>query len=326
VSTSSCETFRAELERALRGAGRRGRSGAGDLASLGWDGHVLACEACRELLAAEEALEALLATLPEPALPPALARRVLARLERERTAGSLDRLLELDAAAPAVPSGLAERVRAGARAAASAGGSGLEPGDARLDALLDAVPAPGVPAGLAAGILERLEAVRRAPAPIRRSRRRSKRRALPLAAALAAAGLALVLGYGWLRGTGGGEDGPAPTEGPDVAQRPERAGGATRREPPDPGPEVRRADRGGAATADALPRDASPVADGRDASPAAAPDEELLAALDVLESWEFLAGEDLELFLASIDETDQLLFAFESELAGSGDTAGESGG
>ncbi len=125
-----CGEFRAALSRALEGL-----PVPEELTVLGWHEHLLSCEECRQLLEREEALEELLATLPQPKLPPDLTRRVLQRL-REGS-GSLDRLLELADAAP--PAGLTERVTAGLRA------------ERALDRLLDA-DAVSVPEGLAARV------------------------------------------------------------------------------------------------------------------------------------------------------------------------------
>jgi hypothetical protein len=169
--TNSCRDFRDALAAALS-------RGARAVGALGWHEHLLACAACRALLATEEALEALLASLPEPRLEPGASARVLARLAHERAAevDGLDRLLEeLPAAAPR---GISARVLAGLRD---------ERAEAALDLLLARwTPAPA-PAGLAARTAARLALARRAPA-----RRRTL--VLRLAAALLAA---LGLGLGW---------------------------------------------------------------------------------------------------------------------------------
>jgi len=130
---TDCRSFRRTLERTLESA-----PAPEQLSSLSWNEHLLGCGDCRALLEAEEALETLLATLPQPHLPPQLARRVLARLRRgaERREDELDRLLELDADARA-PEGLARRVRA----------------EARLDMLLERARAVELPAALAARVL-----------------------------------------------------------------------------------------------------------------------------------------------------------------------------
>ncbi|MBK7878777.1 MAG: hypothetical protein IPJ77_24220 [Planctomycetes bacterium] len=137
-----CALFRAELERRLGDA----RDAA--VAELGWHEHLLSCSACRALLEAEEALDVLLASLPEPRLPRRLAERLLVRLREARSnEDELDQLLALDAHAS--PAGLAERVAAGVRA--------REAREERaLDVLLDRVPAPAAPIALGDRVLARL--------------------------------------------------------------------------------------------------------------------------------------------------------------------------
>ncbi|MCZ6597031.1 MAG: hypothetical protein O7B99_05280 [Planctomycetota bacterium] len=149
--SSACKNFRARLERALRG-----RGDAAERSGLAWHEHLLACVPCRELLQAEEALEELLASLPEPRLPAHLAERVLARLaaERRSDAGDLDELLELDTA-PEAPAGLVGRVLEGLAAERRVLGE-----DAALDRLLERVPAPQAPEGLSARVLAGLAAER----------------------------------------------------------------------------------------------------------------------------------------------------------------------
>lgn len=101
-----CRNFRAALELALAGEGRA-------LSALAWHEHLLGCGECRALLAGEEALDLLLASLPDPRLPRRLTERVLVRLRAARRAEvQLDALLALDHAV-AAPSGLATRVLAG---------------------------------------------------------------------------------------------------------------------------------------------------------------------------------------------------------------------
>lgn len=129
-----CHDFRGALSRALEG-----KPQPAELAVLAWHEHLLGCRECRELLEREEALEMLLATLPEPKLPPDLTRRVVKRLDHEvQPSLELDALLELDGAT--VPVGLAARVEAGAR------------GEAALDALLDRDEVE-VPQGLSARVI-----------------------------------------------------------------------------------------------------------------------------------------------------------------------------
>ena len=138
---SDCTTFRSLLELALGGPGS-----AAELQPLAWHEHLLGCEACRELLTREEALEALLATLPEPGLPAELRERVLLRLKGARDDSALDRLLALDRIEPQPDLHL--EVAAGARERAA------------LEGLLDLDPQPTAPAGLA----ERVAAAARARA------------------------------------------------------------------------------------------------------------------------------------------------------------------
>ena len=116
--TQGCADFRRELEARLRGSSQ--------LTDLGWHEHVLWCASCRSLLEQEEALEGLLATLPEPQLPPAMVERVLARLRSAR-GGELDALLALDDDVSA-PADLASNVRAALQVSRS---------DNELDALLE---------------------------------------------------------------------------------------------------------------------------------------------------------------------------------------------
>ncbi len=179
----SCAAFRGRLEEALRGYPAHGVP-----PELAWHGHLLGCTACRRLLAAEEVLETLLATLPDPRLPPDLAARVLAALVAGRApegVDALDRLLDLDRADEA-PVGLAGRVRRGLSTA-------LE--DERLERLLERVPPPSVPDGLSGRVLAGL-AARRRPAAVRRGLLRGR---LGRAAAAAAILAGLALGIARLR-------------------------------------------------------------------------------------------------------------------------------
>lgn len=154
--SAACRSFRHLLEAALAG-----RPDPRRLVRLGWHEHLAACEPCRALLDQEEALELLLASLPEPRLPPDVTRRVLERLRASRER-ELERLLELDRVTP--PSGLAARVLAGVRRDRARAGSSRSPRareEARLDALLDAAGQVVAPEGLAervlAGLVEPLE-------------------------------------------------------------------------------------------------------------------------------------------------------------------------
>ncbi|MCE9592667.1 MAG: hypothetical protein K8S98_00600 [Planctomycetes bacterium] len=166
---SECTRFRERLVTALEPP-----RAAATFGVLGWHEHLLACAACRELLASEEALEALLDSLPEPKLPRELAERVLARLRLD----DLDVLLERADAAVDGPA-LARRVLAGLVA---------ERADFALERLLERVPAPALPAELAGRTLAKLALARR-----REAARWSPRTWLTTAAAAA-----LVLGGAWV--------------------------------------------------------------------------------------------------------------------------------
>jgi hypothetical protein len=189
---SDCGTFRRRLERALEGART-----AEELSNLSWHEHLLGCADCRALLEAEEALEMLLASLPEPRLPAQLARRVLARL-RSGEEARLDRLLELDLGARA-PGDLAQRVLAGleherARPAAN------------LDALLECEREVDLPEGLSRRVLAHL-AEERALA----RRRKPVRARLALLAGL----LLLALWAFWPKRERAGHELGSPTAGID---------------------------------------------------------------------------------------------------------------
>jgi len=158
----ACQSFRRLLEQKLVG-----RIDVDQLTVLSWHEHLVGCGACRTLFESEEALEALLATLPEPKLPPHLRRLVLAALARSREEDAgLDRML-VHGGEVAVPSGLAADVlarlaeeRARSRAVQSAHASD------RLDALLALDVGVIVPEGLSRRILARLETARFDTVPI----------------------------------------------------------------------------------------------------------------------------------------------------------------
>jgi hypothetical protein len=274
--SADCKQFRRLLERSLRG-----RPDPAGTVELSWHEHLLGCGACRDLLEAEEALEVLLASLPEPRLPSALAERVLAALAAHRGGDDLDRLLDL-AAEPVAPPELSRDVLDGLATARA---------EARLDDLLDRVPAPGVPRGLARDVLAALEPHRRRPAL------RLLRGRLPHVAA--AATVVAVLAYGAWRLTGSD---PAQREDPPeiVAPGPERT--PTRTPAPIEPREV-------------APRVADvPVDTPVDVQePPALPDGELLAALDVLENWELLTDNGLDALLAGSDPVDVLLLDYAGE-------------
>ena len=148
-----CIEFRALLERELTG-----RPDPQSLTTLSWHGHLLECAACRTLFEREEALEALLASWPEPRLSPELKHRVLTVLARVRKERSLDALLERDAASTA-PSGLAQRVLAGLEGERTAAACAADP----LERLLERDSTVHVPHDLARRVLAGL-AAERAPA------------------------------------------------------------------------------------------------------------------------------------------------------------------
>lgn len=179
-----CEAFRRDLEAAL--------VGSEDLRALGWHEHLLGCGECKALMEKEEALELLLTSLPRPALPPALAQRVLVRLR----AGSLDDLLGQDEVQ--VPADLSARVLAGL----SSQQAGSDPTE-RLEQLLDRAGEVAVPDGLAARVLQGLEVER-----VAGSRRAGFRLLHPSRLRVAAAALAAALAGVWVLGRGGGPSGP----------------------------------------------------------------------------------------------------------------------
>ncbi len=135
----SCRDFRLRLESVLEG-----NTLPDELLQLSWHEHLLGCTDCRDLLERENALEQLLASLPEPSLSPDLARRVLAQLKAQSR--RLDLLLDCDGGTDS-PNGLADRVLAGL--ANERGVSAVDP----LDRLLALDNEVEVPAGLAARVL-----------------------------------------------------------------------------------------------------------------------------------------------------------------------------
>ena len=199
--------FRQQLE-ALLG----GRPDPERLTVLGWHEHLLSCGACREILEQEEALELLLASLPDPQLPPDLSRRLVRRLrEAESEAsdargGALESLLALDEVA--IPTGLADRVREGVAEARRAD---------RLDALLERALCVEVPEDLGQRVLAGLEEERSRDllsptAPPSRARILPMNRGILLK--LAAAILVGASGVALWRGTLGlgGESSEAPSD------------------------------------------------------------------------------------------------------------------
>ena len=277
----ACSEFRSRLERSLAG-----KVESGELRRLGWHEHLLGCADCRALVESEEALELLLASLPEPKLPPEMARRILARLrelretslaDARRAADPLDALLELDR--EMAPPDLAQRVLAGlgserARVTTSDSAEQAAGLDERLDRLLDrALLHIETPAGLAARVRARL---RELPLdrPIGSPARRGGSRQLFLR--LAAAILVLIGAAGALwRALRTG------AEGTHVAD-----------------------DRGEKATWSAgAPAVGQPVPD------------DLLASLDLLESWEALeaAGATATDELAEVEPSDLLVLELLAE-------------
>ncbi len=200
---STCREFLGSLELALQGLPQ-----PESLIPLSFDEHLIGCEACRELLDAEHALEMLLASLPEPRLPADLASRVLERLRRERRvsaqpARDLDTLLD-GAPDPVMPANLASRVLRGvAPLREQLGQEQLQ--EAALDRLLEKLPTPIAPPNLSRELLAALRTER----PVQRlTLLRSPRLWVPLAAAGVLA--AVWLSQPWKK------DDPAPREDNEV--------------------------------------------------------------------------------------------------------------
>ncbi len=295
-----CTDFRARLARAL--VEHTSREAEGFEGAVAWHEHVLTCGACRELLESEEALEDLLASLPLPSLPPELARRVLQRLQPTRAELELDRLLDdalsandAFAAPPRLASDMLSRL-SGARELARL--------NDKLDALLERVPAPSTPPGLPQRVLqalaphrERVERVARnvaarsaAPAPRPAPRPFVSR---PLLAA--AAVLALVGGAAWLWSrTARPVDSPSEVEGPFVRRSGTSSDAVARVDPPNAPKVATRPED----SHDAPERRGDPI----EPLGLTEPDAELLAQLELLESWDLLTDESLDFELVGIDE------------------------
>ena len=323
----TCADFRAHLSAALERGGVELTSGGAGGRPLAWHEHLFACADCREILAGEEALEALLQSLPEPRLPVALARRVLTRLaaapDTTGTYAHLDDLLEAGGAAE-VPADLASRVLAGLAAAAPAGS--IDPLDhllerlpepeapagladrvleaARLDRLLDEVPAPQVPVGLEARVMQRTVGIVDTVGTGTRRTAAAPRPLLRWLAPAAAAAVLLVVGGRFLVGSDEPVRPGIPGEGNRVAEN----------DPPiDDG--LPGLPEGGELVASVPPEDLEGSAPEHPTLPedpgttlvAAAPEPELLDSLDLLEDWELLMADDLDLLLGSLDEVDQEL-------------------
>ena len=330
--STACQDFRQRLRVALEGSLRSEVSSLDSVRPLAWHEHLFTCHECRDLLEAEEALEHVLASMPAPTIPRELAQRLLLRLGTQRSAPELasgnvdlDSLLEIaqpieipadlsgrvlqklhgerSAAAqhdldvlldalpePVIPAGLSARTRRAVKLERSRS----------LDALLDLIPAPEVPANLAQGILATLEAERgavpgvRGDTPILRPRFGAVRYAAAIAATL-------VVAFGAWRLTSNSQ----PTDPREAGRE-----GVVQTQP--------ETDSMGAGKG-ASPRNVVEVAglennQGTTPEPEALsaeslPDPSVLASLDVLEDWELLMSDDIDLLLGSLDESDaELLF------------------
>lgn len=250
----ACREFRLRLEAAL----------VGELqgAPVAWHAHLATCAECRAVFEAEEALDALLACLPHPELPVALAQRVLRRLERETVLESkLDAALDQALTGEGPPVGLAGRVLAGVRANRE-----QDNDEAALDGVLGRLPEPEVPVGLASRVLAGLELEPAGGLPLEPAGSPVRRAAVVhpffrFGLAAAATVLAAFIGYRLVDGA------PDPVRTPIVEH-----GGES--------------ERGGAELATVQP------------------DPELLASLELLEEWEFLVTEDVDVVLGSLDESE----------------------
>ena len=255
---SSCFEFRDNLERMLCGLPDPEK-----LIPLSWDGHLLGCEACRELLHAEQALELVLASLPKPQLPPDLNSRVIERLRRERE-GATNLAFDLDAALdgapdPVMPANLSERILRGVESARTEQLAGSQQTNDQLDALLDLVEAPLAPASLTASVLDAVDAERLANVePASRASSFQLLRGTRIWVPLAAAVLVAILWF-----TSSIDDLSDVPRGGELVQ--------------------------------------TQVASAIELN------DEMMDAFEVLENWEHLNGDDLDLLLASIDELDELL-------------------
>jgi len=311
-----CRQFRTRLASLLSG-----RASSASFGALSWHEHLLACGACRDLLEAEEALEVLLASLPEPHLPPELAQRLLARLEPTRADFELDALLESSLVAP-VPQELGGNVLA-----KLAGARRAQREERALNTVLDRLPEPAAPRQLVPRLLAALEKARDrerrrqiVPAPPRatgrwtgaepqettplraRSTAPTLRRVLIAASILTAAGATA-----WVWSTRGStvtpteiaidaplltvpEDAAVVEPAPRVALNDvERRALPAQPEPtPGPGPE-------------------------RTARTLDEPPDELLASLDLLESWDILTDDSVEADVNAFDVFDELLLGFDTE-------------
>lgn len=277
-----CRTFRRLLEERLVGG-----DGPAALAPLSWNEHLFACSACRELLASEEALDSLLASLPEPVLPREVAERVIARLraahahehgleallERDRELdvpealardtlaklasargeARLDALLASDLVT--VPHDLARRVAAGARA------------EAALDRVLALDRDVATPAGMSSRVLASLASER---AHVHAVARRSRFALLRTRGVWFAAAAALVATLAlWLA-----RPKASASPEPQVVEDSTRSSDPSRRGVP-------------------AQLDSS------------TPDAQMLAALDVLEHWDLLMTNDVDVLLSTLAPADE---------------------
>lgn len=289
-----CRDFRIVLEGRLDGRAAPERLGELAFPSI-FHEHLFTCTECRALLDAEEALESLLASLPEPRLAPAVRARVLARLRLAREDDRLDRLLDV-ASDEMAPAGLAEGVlaalarerealRAANRGVASSGVARsrvVANDEERLDRLLE-LDVVHTPVGLAQRTLGALRVERAADALVpradvdRRPLSVVRRRALVRVLAFSAAAAALVAFLWFVR-----------------PERTESTRGTTEfvQEPPRP----------------TAPGDVP--SDGAGGAPNASPvSDEVLEALDVLENWDVLVAGDGETLLTSLPTADEALLA-----------------
>lgn len=130
---SACDLFRARLERTL--------ADRDALRALGWHEHLFTCDECRTLLEGEEALELLLDALPRVELPDDLTARLLARLEAMRCSG------DAGGSAPA----------AREEAASDAQAAGEASRELALDRLLSRDHLPTAPEGLGRRVLHAVQ-------------------------------------------------------------------------------------------------------------------------------------------------------------------------
>lgn len=289
---SACSDFRSRLAKLLAGGEAAApRTNDASLAGLAWHEHLLGCTDCRALIETEQALEELLSQLPQPQLPPELARRLLARLEPHRTdlalpQASLDSLLDRTREV-SVPFELAERMLERLNAARE-----LQRDEARLDRVLHRLPKPQAPADLAERTLTRLALARRqqvAAKSVSVTRKPAAnlpqetpaRRIAPRRLALAAAALVAVGVGAWLLGRTAFTP-PVEDVDPAVAQ-----GAQPSRSNPSVAPRERVIDE---------------------------PPADLLASLDLLESWDLVLDDSVETDVLSLGAYDALLLEVGDQL------------